>query len=146
MPAINVIERRKAYKPVPPSLSVPVVRRRRPAFQAYMVLYVTFILLPLVAGVDKFFDLFVNWDAYLSPLIAGVAPFGPHQFMMGVGAVEIFAAFVVGVAPSIGGWVVAVWLWGIVINLLLIPGFYDIILRDLGLSAAALALSRLSRD
>jgi hypothetical protein len=67
-------------------------------------------------------------------------------FMMIVGAVEIVAGLIVAFIPGVGGYLVAVWLWGIIINLLLIPGFYDIVLRDFGLSLGALALARLSHQ
>jgi hypothetical protein len=71
-------------------------------------------------------------------------PVAPHTFMMAVGIVEVVAALVVAARPSIGGYLVAVWLWGIIVNLLLARGYYDIALRDFGLSLGALALARLA--
>jgi hypothetical protein len=84
------------------------------------------------------------WHNYLAPAIAQMLPMTPHTFMMVVGGVEIIAALVVAARPSIGGYLVAVWLWGIIVNLLLTRGYYDIALRDLGLSLGALALANLA--
>jgi hypothetical protein len=115
------------------------------AVQATMILYVGFIVLPIVAGLDKFFDMFANWDMYMAPVVANNLPFSTHTFMMIVGVVEMAAGVLVFVRPQIGAWVVAAWLLAIIGNLLLIPGHYDIALRDLGLSLGAIALARLSQ-
>jgi hypothetical protein len=112
--------------------------------QAFQILYFGFIVAPIVAGLDKFFHLLVNWDQYLAPVIAGFLPISPHTFMLAVGVIEVVAGILVAVRPSIGGLVVAAWLWGIILNLLLIPGYFDIALRDFGLSLSALALARLA--
>jgi hypothetical protein len=66
--------------------------------------------------------------------------------MLAVGVVEVVAGLLVAFWPRVGAWVVALWLWGIIVNLLLIPNFYDIALRDFGLSLGALALARLSHE
>jgi hypothetical protein len=121
-------------------------RRRDPTYQAYVILYTAFIVAPVVAGADKFFQFLVNWDQYLAPAVAGVLPVAPHSFMLAVGVIEIVAGILVAFKPSVGGLVVAAWLWGIIINLLLIPGYYDIALRDFGLSLGALALARLAAE
>jgi uncharacterized membrane protein HdeD (DUF308 family) len=118
----------------------------RPAYQAYLILYAGFAALPILAGVDKFFHLLVNWDQYLAPLVTQFLPVSAHTFMLAVGVIEIVAGLLVAFRPQIGAYVVALWLWGIILNLLLIPGFYDIALRDFGLSLGALALARLSRE
>ena len=118
----------------------------RPAYQAYLVLYAGFVALPVLAGLDKFFHLLVNWDQYLAPLATQVLPVSAHTFMLVVGVIEIAAGVLVALWPRIGAYVVALWLWGIILNLLLVPGFYDIALRDFGLSLGALALARLSRE
>jgi uncharacterized membrane protein YphA (DoxX/SURF4 family) len=117
-----------------------------PAYQAYRILQAAFILAPIVAGVDKFTHLLVNWDNYMAPVVANMLPIGVHQFMLLVGVIEIAAGLLVAIRPRIGAYVVAVWLWGIILNLLLYPGYYDIALRDFGLSLGALALARLSQD
>jgi hypothetical protein len=118
----------------------------RPAYQAYEILHVGFAVLPIVAGIDKFFHLLVNWDMYLAPLATKMLPVAEHTFMQVVGVVEIAAGLLVAFWPRVGGYVVALWLLGIVANLLLFPGFYDIALRDFGLSLGALALARLSSE
>jgi hypothetical protein len=118
----------------------------RPAYQSYLMLVTGFAVLPIIAGFDKFFHLLVNWDQYLAPQATQVLSVSGHTFMLAVGVIEIAAGLLVALRPQIGGYVVALWLWGIIINLLLIPGFYDIALRDFGLSVGALALARLSRE
>jgi hypothetical protein len=116
----------------------------QPAYQAFVILYAGFIVLPIVAGADKFFDVLVNWDAYLAPIVPQTLNISAHSFMMMVGVIEIAAGLLVAFWPRIGAYVVALWLWGIIVNLLLLPGFYDIALRDFGLSLGALSLARLS--
>ena len=128
-----------------PAIVPESMPRLRAAQQACWILYVGFIAAPIIAGADKFFHLLVNWDQYLAPVIAGFLPIAPHTFMLAVGVIEIVAGLLVALKPSIGGVVVAAWLWGIIVNLLLIPGYFDIALRDFGLSLGALALARLSR-
>jgi len=118
----------------------------RPAYQAYLVLYAGFSALPILAGLDKFFHLLVDWDMYLAPVVTRLVPVEAHTFMLAIGVIEIAAGLLVALLPRVGAWVVALWLWGIIVNLLLVPGFYDIALRDFGLSLGALALARLSRE
>lgn len=117
-----------------------------PLSQAYSILYLGFIALPMIAGIDKFFHYLVDWNIYVSPMLAGLAGGRVSAMMQAVGAVEICAGLLVALKPKIGGLVVAAWLWGIIGNLLLIPGYYDVALRDFGLSLGALALSRLSSE
>ena len=123
-----------------------IVTRTRPAYQAYQLLYLGFIVAPLVAGLDKFTQVLTDWDKYLAPIVAGLLPFSAHTFMLFVGIVEIGAAVLVAVRPRIGAYVVAAWLAGIIINLLLIPAYLDVALRDFGLMLGALALARLSQE
>ena len=124
----------------------PVTRIRTadPAEQAFLILRTAFTVAPILFGADKFFHLMVNWDKYLAPALADPLPFTPHQLMYVVGVVEILAGVVVAIHPRLGAPVVALWLAGIIVNLLLIPGFYDVALRDFGLLLAALALGRLA--
>ena len=119
---------------------------RNPAHQAFALLWVGFVLAPIMFGLDKFFDWSVNWDRYLAPWINNLVPGTAHQFMYVVGAIEIVAGLMVLLAPQIAGYVVAAWLGGIIVNLLTanVPQFYDIALRDLGLMLGALALARLA--
>ena len=124
------------------------VRAFTPAYQAYQILHVAFVIAPLLAGADKFFHLMVNWDQYLSPVAVRMLPasVSAHTFMRAVGVVEIIAALIVAVAPVFGGWLVGLWLCGIVLNLLSIPGYFDIALRDVGLALGAFALARLASE
>ena len=123
-----------------------VVASSSPARQAYQLLYFAFVVAPIIAGVDKFLHLLVNWDMYLAPVIAKLSLVGGHGLMLAVGVIEIVAGLLVAFKPRIGAYVVAFWLWGIIVNLLLIPGFFDVALRDFGLSLGALALARLSQE
>jgi hypothetical protein len=118
----------------------------RPAYQAYLILHVGFAALPILAGLDKFSSLLVNWEQYLAPVVTRLLPVSGHTFMLAVGVIEVAAGLLVAFRPRIGACVVALWLWGIIVNLLLVPGFYDVALRDFGLSLGALALARLSRE
>jgi len=122
------------------------VATSRRAYQAYQLLYLAFIVAPLVAGVDKFTHFLTDWDKYVAPIAASLLPVPVHTFMLIVGIVEIGAAVFVALRPRLGAYVVAAWLAGIVVNLLLIPAYLDIALRDFGLMLGALALARLSRE
>lgn len=115
-----------------------------PAFQAFWLLRIGFTVAPILFGVDKFAHVLVNWDTYLAPRIVDHLPWTAHQVMYGVGVIEIVAGLIVFLRPRFGGYLVAAWLTGIIVNLLLIPGFYDIALRDFGLLLAALTLARLA--
>jgi len=116
-----------------------------PAYLAFALLRTAFTVAPIVFGLDKFFNLLTDWQGYLAPLVDRLVPGTGHQVMLVVGVVEIVAGVLVAVRPQLGGYVVAAWLAGIIMNLLLIPGFYDVALRDFGLLLAALALARLAR-
>ena len=118
----------------------------RPAHQAFQILYLGFIAAPFLAGADKFTHFLTNWDQYLAPVVAGVLPVSGHTFMLFVGIVEMSAAVLVAARPRIGAYVVSAWLFGIIGNLLLIPGYFDVALRDFGLALGALALARLSDE
>jgi hypothetical protein len=115
-----------------------------PAYQAFLLLRTAFTLAPVVFGLDKFFDVLTDWKQYLAPTFNDIIPGTGHQAMLMVGVVEIVAGLLVALRPRIGGYVVAAWLAGIILNLLLIPDFYDVALRDFGLFVAALALARLA--
>ena len=117
-----------------------------PAYQAYQILHVAFVAAPVLAGLDKFLHVLVDWDQYLAPAIAGLSPFSAHGTMLAVGVVEMAAGAIVAFKPRFGGYLVAAWLWGIIINLLLVPGYFDVALRDFGLSLGALALARLAAE
>jgi uncharacterized membrane protein YphA (DoxX/SURF4 family) len=133
-----------ASRSTPEVSLVARLRTADPAEQAFMILRAAFTVAPILFGVDKFFHLMVNWDRYLAPALSDPLPFTPHQLMYAVGVTEIIAGVLVAIHPRLGGPVVAAWLLGIIVNLLLIPGFYDVALRDFGLFLAAIALARLA--
>lgn len=117
-----------------------------PAYQAYQILHIGLSVAPLIAGLDKFFYYLADWTKYLSPTVQSYSPVDAITTMKIVGAIEIVAGFLVAFRPRIGAYIVAVWLLGIIVNLLLIPGYFDVALRDLGLCLGALALGRLSEE
>ncbi len=131
-------------RPMPRAEYVAAEQSTDYAHQAYTILKFGFTIAPMIAGLDKFFNLLVDWTQYLAPLVLIWTGIDPAIFMMVVGVVEIIAGVVVAVKPKFGALVVAAWLWGIIVNLLLVPGYYDVALRDLGLSFGALALARLA--
>ena len=115
-----------------------------PARQAYQILYFAFTFVPIIAGADKFLHWLVDWDMYLcQPARELLGPYS-HEFMLAVGVIEIVAGLGVALMPRIFAYVVAAWLGGIIVNLLLTGTYYDIALRDFGLMLGALALGRLS--
>jgi hypothetical protein len=115
-----------------------------PAFQALALLRAGFTVAPILFGVDKFLDWLVDWRIYLAPEIDDLVPGNAHQAMLAVGVVEIVAGLVVAARPRFGGYLVAAWLGGIIVNLLLQADHYDVALRDFGLLLAALTLARLA--
>lgn len=118
----------------------------RPAYEAYQILHLGFTVAPIVAGLDKFFNLLVNWEQYLPPFITNMVGGNGHYLMLVVGVIEIIAGLGVAFKPKIFAYVVSAWLLLIIANLLMIPGYFDVALRDFGLALAAFALARLSRE
>ncbi|MFF5985066.1 hypothetical protein ACFY78_40185 [Streptomyces olindensis] len=116
-----------------------------PGYQAFVLLRAGFTVAPILFGLDKFTNLLVDWPVYLAPWINDVVPGSAQAAMYAVGVIEIVAGLVVALAPRFGGWLVAGWLAGIIVNLLTIPGHYDIALRDFGLLLGAVALARLAQ-
>lgn len=127
------------------SLSESNVSVTQPGYQAYQILHIGFTVAPVVAGLDKFFNLLVNWDQYLPPFVNKLVGGHGHYLMLAVGIIEIIAGLGVAFKPKVFSYVVSAWLLLIVINLLMIPGYFDVALRDFGLSLGALALARLSQ-
>jgi hypothetical protein len=115
-----------------------------PAYQAFALLRLGFTLAPILFGLDKFLDWLVDWRIYLAPEFNDIIPGNAHQALLAIGVIEVVAGVVVAVRPKFGGYLVAVWLAGIILNLLLQADFYDIALRDFGLLLAALTLARLA--
>jgi hypothetical protein len=118
--------------------------RQDPAYQAFWLLRIGFTVAPILFGIDKFAQVMTSWDAYLAPQITELLGVSARTFMYAVGAIEIVAGLVVLARPRFGGYLVAAWLAGIIVNLLLVGGYLDIALRDFGLLIAALSLARLA--
>ena len=115
-----------------------------PGYQAFLLLRIAFTVAPIAFGLDKFFNVLVDWEVYLAPWINDIIPGNASTAMYLVGIVEIIAGIAVALKPRYGAYIVAAWLGGIVINLLTYSGYYDIALRDFGLMLAALTLARLA--
>jgi uncharacterized membrane protein YphA (DoxX/SURF4 family) len=118
--------------------------RTEPTYQAFVLLRVVFAVAPILFGLDKFFDVTVEWERYLAPWIDDIVPGSAAEAMYAVGVVEILAGLIVALEPRYGAYLVAAWLGGIIVNLLTHSGYYDIALRDFGLLVGALALGRLA--
>jgi hypothetical protein len=132
-----------ALRPVP--VPQTEVLRRDPAAQAFMLLRIAFTVAPILFGLDKFAGVLTDdWTKYLAPQFNDLIPGSAQVAMHLIGAIEIVAGLVVLVAPRFGGALVAAWLGGIIVNLLLVGGYGDIALRDFGLLLAALSLNRLA--
>jgi hypothetical protein len=115
-----------------------------PAVQAFWLLRIGFTVAPILFGLDKFAHVLVDWDVYLAPEFPDLLGTSAHTLMYFVGAIEIVAGLVVALRPRFGGYLVAAWLAGIIVNLLMMADYYDIALRDFGLLIGALALARLA--
>ena len=115
-----------------------------PAYQAFLLLRIAFTVAPIVFGLDKFFNVLVDWESYLAPWINDIVPGSAATAMHLVGVVEIVAGLAVALKPRYGAYVVAAWLAGIILDLLTYSGYYDIALRDFGLMLGALTLARLA--
>lgn len=122
-----------------------MIRAKDTGSQAFTVLKVVFVLIPILAGLDKFLYLLVNWSEYISPMVMQMINGHDRGFMSAVGIVEIVAGIGVYLRPKVFSYVVSLWLLGIVGNLLLSGHHLDIAVRDLGLAASAFALGKLSQ-
>src|SRR3954471_3567729 len=130
----------------PPERAVrrPVRDWSDPVYQAFTLLRIGFTVAPILFGLDKFLNWLVDWPTYLAPPLDELVPGNAHQAMLAVGVIEIIAGVVVALRPKFGGYLVAAWLAGIIVNLLLLGGHLDIALRDFGLLLGALSLARLA--
>src|SRR5947208_1984436 len=131
--AVPLPSDRGRYVPVETAVSTS-----SPAYQAYQILHFGFTVAPIIAGLDKFFHLLVNWSMYLAPMVYQPFNISADNCMKIIGVIEIVAGLIVAWKPRIGAWIVGFWLWGIIINLFMHPNHYfDIALRDFGLSLGA---------
>jgi uncharacterized membrane protein YphA (DoxX/SURF4 family) len=124
--------------------SVGRMQTMAPDRQAFFLLRTVFSVAPILFGLDKFTNILTDWTMYLAPVATAVVPVSAQTFMYIVGVVEIVAGILVAVRPRFGSLLVAVWLLGIIVNLLVLGNYYDVALRDFGLLVGALALNRLS--
>ena len=132
-----------ALRPIPiPKLNV---LRHDPVAQSFTLLRLTFTIAPILFGIDKFAEVMISdWPKYLASEFNDIIPGSGQDAMYIVGGVEIVAGLVVAFVPRFGGFLVAAWLAGIIVSLLLVGGYGDIALRDFGLLLGALTLSRLA--
>lgn len=126
----------------PTQATVPAVEG--PAREAFVLLRTVFTIAPIAFGLDKFLGLLTDWEQYLAPWVNDLVPGDAHQAMLAVGVVEILAGVLVAARPALGGYVVAAWLLGIIVNLVTMGDYLDVALRDFGLLVGALALARLA--
>lgn len=113
--------------------------------QAFRLLKYTFVIVPIVAGLDKFTNLLTDWTQYINPSIAGILPLSGAAFMMIVGIIEIVAGIIVLKKTEIGGYIVAAWLTVIALTLLLGFNYVDVAVRDLVMAIAALAMAKMAK-
>lgn len=125
-------------------------RAERPSYDRLTtttnLLKYTYGIVPIVAGLDKFTHLLTDWDKYLAPVVADILPFSTGMFMNIVGIIEIIAGILVLIKPKIGSLIVALWLVGIAINLLLSGQYFDVAVRDLVMAIGAFSLYMLLPD
>ena len=132
-----------ALLPVP--LPSAAALRGDPVAQAFTLLRIAFCVAPILFGIDKFAEVLTDdWTRYLAPQFNDILPGSAQDAMYAVGVVEVVAGLVVLVVPRVGGLLVAGWLGGIIVSLLLVGGYDDIALRDFGLLVGALTLARLA--
>jgi uncharacterized membrane protein YphA (DoxX/SURF4 family) len=133
-----------AAAPTPVARAAALTGTADPAHQAYMLLRLAFTVAPIAFGLDKFFNIMVDWTQYLAPWIDDILPGSAQDAMHLVGVIEIVAGLVVAIKPRYGAPLVVAWLAGIIVNLLTLSGYYDVALRDFGLMLGALTLARLA--
>jgi uncharacterized membrane protein YphA (DoxX/SURF4 family) len=132
-----------ALRPIP--FPTATTLRRDPVAQSFLLLRIAFTVAPILFGLDKFANVLTDdWTKYLATQFNDIIPGSAADAMHIVGVVEIVAGLVVALSPRFGGVLVAAWLGGIILNLLLVGGYGDIALRDFGLLLGALTLSRLA--
>jgi hypothetical protein len=134
----------QAGQPAGPRIISREALRENPNYQAYQVLHFAYTMIPLTVGTDKFFHVLTNWDQYLAPFVPQLLGVSGHRLMLVSGCGELIVGIGVAVKPRIFAYLASAWLFTIVFNLLLTGRYFDIALRDFGLSAGALALARIS--
>jgi len=115
----------------------------RPTFT---LLKLTFGIVPIVAGLDKFTNILTNWEQYINPTLGGMLPFSGHSFMMVVGVIEIVAGVIVLMKTELGGYIVAAWLTLIALTLLGGFMYVDVAVRDLVMAISAFSMARIAKS
>lgn len=111
----------------------------------YSILRYVFIILPIVAGADKFTNILTDWTQYINPLILDILPVTGATFMMIVGVIEIIAGLIVFKNSYIGGFIVSAWLAGIAFSLIIGWMYVDVAVRDLVMAISAFSMAKLSK-
>lgn len=111
----------------------------------FNLLKITFGIVPIVAGLDKFTNLLTNWNQYIHPSLLGMIPFSAHTFMIIVGIIEIVAGIIVLKKTELGAYIVSAWLTLIALTLLLSGKFMDVAVRDLAMAISAFSLASISK-
>ena len=142
--AVTTVPRRQHRRASTEGIDTAAADLRDPRYQAFSLLRAAFTVAPIAMGLDKFFNVMVDWPVYLAPWFNDLAPGSAQDFMYVVGAIEIVAGILVALRPRYGAYVVAAWLGAIIVNLLTHSGYYDVALRDFGLLLGALTLGRLA--
>jgi uncharacterized membrane protein YphA (DoxX/SURF4 family) len=124
--------------------AIPTEARRSEVARVYLLLKLTYGVVPIVAGLDKFTNVLTDWTKYLNPDLVQMLPFSPGTFMMIVGVIEIVAGILVLWKTELGAYVVAAWLVSIAVTLILSFNFLDVAVRDLVMAIGAYSLARLS--
>ena len=110
-----------------------------------LVLRLTYGLVPLVAGLDKFFNVLTGWEQYVSPTVAQFLPFSTSAFMHIVGIIEIVAGILVlSRFTTLGAYVVSAWLTLIALSLIFSGHYLDVAVRDIVMAIGAFTLGVLS--
>jgi len=113
--------------------------------ETFKLLKYTFVIVPIVAGADKFTNILTDWEHYMHPAMADMLPFSAATFMMIVGVIEIVAGFIVLKKAEIGGYIVAAWLTLIALTLLIDFNYVDVAVRDLVMAISALSMARIAK-
>ena len=112
--------------------------------QVQNILRLTFGIVPIVAGLDKFTNLLTRWSDYLNPGLAGMLPVNAMTFMKIVGVIEIVAGMIVLVRPLAGAYIVMAWLICIALQLIAGGHYLDVAVRDLVMAMGAFTLAKLT--
>jgi uncharacterized membrane protein YphA (DoxX/SURF4 family) len=112
---------------------------------AWWTLRIGFGLVPIFAGIDKFFNLLTNWEMYLNPLVPRLLHISAPTFMHIIGAIEIVAGILVLTRfTRYAAYIVMAWLWAIALSLIAQGQFLDVAVRDIEMSLGAFALAKLT--